>query len=98
VADNHWHFLSKARKLHDLEKVMAKEEFLRLKSLLSANIKRLRNDQGIAQERLGLEAGVDRTLISKIEREIANPSLEVLTKIAVCLGVNVKDLFKEAKK
>lgn len=77
---------------------MAKEEFLRLKRLLSANIKKLRKEQGFAQERLGLEAGVDRTLISKIEREIANPSLEVLTKIAVCLGVNVKDLFKEAKK
>lgn len=46
---------------------MAIEEFLRLKHLLSINIKRLRKDQGIAQERLGLEAGVDRTLISKIE-------------------------------
>jgi DNA-binding XRE family transcriptional regulator len=98
VADNRWHLLSKTRKLNDLEKVMAKEEFLRLKRLLSANIKKLRKEQGIAQERLGLEAGVDRTLTSKIEREIANPSLEVLTKIAVCLGVNVKDLFKEAKK
>lgn len=73
---------------------MVKEEFLRLRHLLSVNIKRLRKEQGIAQERLGLEAGVDRTLISKIEREIANPSLEVLTKIAVCLGVQVKDLFK----
>lgn len=77
---------------------MAKEEFLRLKRLLSANVKKLRKEQGIAQERLGLDAGVDRTLISKIEREIANPSLEVLTKIAVCLGVNVKDLFKDTKK
>jgi DNA-binding XRE family transcriptional regulator len=73
---------------------MVKEEFLRLRHLLSVNIKRLRKEQGIAQERLGLEVGVDRTLISKIEREIANPSLEVLTKIAVCLGVQVKDLFK----
>jgi DNA-binding XRE family transcriptional regulator len=73
---------------------MVKEEFLRLRHLLSVNIKKLRKEQGIAQERLGLEAGVDRTLISKIEREIANPSLEVLTKIAVCLGVQVKDLFK----
>jgi DNA-binding XRE family transcriptional regulator len=73
---------------------MVKEELLRLRHLLSVNIKRLRKEQGIAQERLGLEAGVDRTLISKIEREIANPSLEVLTKIAVCLGVQVKDLFK----
>ena len=73
---------------------MVKEEFLRLMHLLSVNIKRLRKEQGISQEHLGLEAGIDRTLISKIEREIANPSLEVLTKIAVCLGVQVKDLFK----
>lgn len=66
-----------------------------LKGQLSKNIKKLRKSKGIAQERLGLEAGVDRTVISKIEREIANPSLEILTKIAVYLDVKVVDLLKK---
>ncbi|NDF99410.1 MAG: XRE family transcriptional regulator, partial [Chitinophagia bacterium] len=43
---------------------------------------------------LALEAGVDRTLVSKIERTIANPTLEVLTKLAFVLGVPVTRLLK----
>ncbi len=77
---------------------MAKEEFERLKHCLAINIKKLRKVKGIAQERLGLEAGVDRTLISKIEREIANPSLDILTRIATFLNVKVVDLFKPIEK
>ena len=73
---------------------MWEKDLLALKKRLSANIKTIRKTKGIAQERLGLEAGVDRTLISKIEREIANPSLEILTKIACYLEVGVIDLLK----
>ena len=73
---------------------MWEKDLLALKKRLSANIKAIRKTKGIAQERLGLEAGVDRTLISKIEREIANPSLEILTKIACYLEVGVADLLK----
>lgn len=63
---------------------------------LSANIKRLRQERGIAQERLGLDAGVDRTVVSKIERQIANPSLDVLVRLAVTLGVDVQELLNPA--
>jgi len=73
---------------------MWEKDLLALKKRLSVNIKAIRKSKGIAQERLGLDAGVDRTLISKIEREIANPSLEVLTKIACHLEVSVADLLK----
>jgi DNA-binding XRE family transcriptional regulator len=97
VEYHQWLLLSKARKLYDLEKVMAQEEFEKLKHLLAVNIRQLRKEKGIAQERLGLEAGVDRTVISKIEREIANPSLAILTRIATFLSVNVIDLFKPPK-
>jgi transcriptional regulator with XRE-family HTH domain len=68
---------------------MWQRDFLELRSVLSKNIISLRRDKGLAQEKLGLEAGVDRTLVSKIEREIANPSLEILSKIAACLQVSV---------
>ena len=77
---------------------MWEKDLLALKKRLSVNIKAIRKSKGIAQERLGLDAGVDRTLISKIEREIANPSLEVLTKIACHLEVGVVDLLKAPKK
>jgi transcriptional regulator with XRE-family HTH domain len=60
---------------------------------LSSNIIKLRKAKGLAQERLGLDAGVDRTVVSKIERKIANPSLDVLVRLAKTLDVKVGDLF-----
>lgn len=76
---------------------MREQDFLALKATLSENIKNLRRERGIAQERLGLESGVDRTLVSKIERQIANPSLEILSKIAAQLDVSVVTLLTRKK-
>jgi transcriptional regulator with XRE-family HTH domain len=74
-------------------KIMWEHDFTELKAILSQNIKSLRRERGLAQERLGLESGVDRTLVSKIERQIANPSLEILSKIAAHLQVSVLELL-----
>jgi transcriptional regulator with XRE-family HTH domain len=49
--------------------------------------------RGIAQERLALDAGVDRTVVSKIERAVTNPSIEILLKLANQLDVDLNDLF-----
>ncbi len=57
------------------------------------NIRELRAIRGLAQEKLGFEAEVDRTLVSKIEREIANPTLEVLAKLCACLEIPLGRLF-----
>jgi len=65
------------------------------KACLSRNIKRLRGANNLAQERLALEAGVDRTVVSKIERMVSNPSLEVLVKLAIILKVSVAELLVE---
>lgn len=64
-------------------------------AFLSENIKRIRNELGIPQERLALEAGIDRTLISKIERGLANPTLGVLIKISTRLNVSICELLCE---
>ena len=53
--------------------------------------------KGIAQERLGLKSGVDRTLVSKIGRQIANPSLEILSEIAAYLEVSDIELLTKKK-
>ena len=65
-----------------------------LRAALAQNLKRLRNDRGLSQERLALESNVDRTYVSKIERGIGNPSLEVLVRLAGRLEVKVLDLFQ----
>jgi DNA-binding XRE family transcriptional regulator len=74
---------------------MWEAELERVRHSLSINIKALRKDRGLAQERLALEAGVDRTVVSKIEREVSNPSLEILVKLAIVLQVPVTKLLSE---
>ncbi len=73
---------------------MWESEFQELRLALSENVRLLRGRRGLSQEQLALEAGVDRTLVSKIERTIANPTLEVLAKLAVVLDVPVVRLLK----
>lgn len=73
------------------------EDAQELRAALSSNIRALRKAQGLAQERLGLEAGVDRTFVSKLERGIGNPTLDILVKIANRLGVRVVDLLEVDK-
>lgn len=64
-----------------------------VRSDLARNVKALRQSRGLAQERLALEAGIDRTMLSKIEREVTNPSLETLLKLANHLNVSISDLL-----
>jgi len=64
-----------------------------VKTDIAVNLKNIRKSQNIAQERLALEAGVDRTFVSKIERGIGNPSLDVLLRLANRLGVSLSDLL-----
>jgi transcriptional regulator with XRE-family HTH domain len=73
---------------------MRQSELRELRLALSENIRILRGKRGLSQERLALEAGVDRTLVSKIERTIANPTLDVLAKLALVLDVPVVRLLK----
>jgi DNA-binding XRE family transcriptional regulator len=76
---------------------MAINDFQELQAVLSDNIKQLRAARGLAQERLGLESGVDRTMVSKVERRIANPTLEMLVKLANTLEVTVPDLLTKQR-
>ncbi len=72
---------------------MWETELAEVRQALSDNIKTLRKKRKLAQERLALDAGVDRTVVSKIERQVSNPSLEILVKLAVVLNVPVTRLL-----
>jgi transcriptional regulator with XRE-family HTH domain len=76
---------------------MWQEELKQKKVALAMNIKAIRLKSGLAQEKLALEAGVDRTLVSKIERQIANPTLEILVKLAFTLKVPIITLLSDPK-
>lgn len=50
-------------------------------------------EKPLSQERCAWAAGIDRTMMSKIERGKTNPSLDTLLKLANYLNVSVADLL-----
>lgn len=62
---------------------------------MAHNLRRLRLKQGISQEKLATDAGVDRAFTGLIERGKENPSVDTLDKLAGILGVPLAALFAE---
>lgn len=48
--------------------------------------------RGITQENLAVDANVDRTAISGIERGEYNPTIDLLERLAEALSVDISDL------
>ncbi len=65
------------------------------RSLIAANVRRIRVAHGVSQERLAFDAGVDRSYLGGMERGEANPTVDVLERIAKTLGVPLAELFAE---
>lgn len=70
-----------------------KRDYEQVRQQLAQNIREYRGQLGLSQEQLALNAEVDRTYVSQIERGIGNPSLLVLCKLADVIGVDVNDLL-----
>jgi transcriptional regulator with XRE-family HTH domain len=65
------------------------------RTLLAWNLRSLRTDRGLSQERLAADAGVDRAWVSELERGQGNTSIDLLDRIAAALEVPIGDLFRE---
>ncbi|WP_183627167.1 helix-turn-helix domain-containing protein [Novosphingobium sediminicola] len=65
------------------------------RKLIAINVRRIRVALGVSQERLAFDAGVDRSYLGGMERGEANPTVDVLDKIASTLGVPLAELFAE---
>ena len=62
---------------------------------VSENIRRIRQEKDISQDRLSKDADLSLNTIVKIENdESPNPTVDTLEKIAKALGVTVTELFK----
>jgi transcriptional regulator with XRE-family HTH domain len=62
-------------------------------ALVARNIRRLRVDRGLSQEALAVDAGIDRTYVSRLERGLENPSVAVLEKLAGALRSTIPEFF-----
>ena len=63
------------------------------RDLVAWNVRRLRVLRGISSEVLAAQADVDRAYVSRIERAVANPTIDILERIARALGVEMAKLF-----
>ena len=64
------------------------------RTLLAANVQRLRAGMGLSQEKLAELAGFHRTYVSQVERRLANVTTDNLQKLADVLSVTVAKLFE----
>ena len=62
-------------------------------AIVGTNVRRLRQERGLTQERLALEAGIDLTYLGGIERGRRNPSVAVLGRLAETLNSHPRDFF-----
>jgi transcriptional regulator with XRE-family HTH domain len=69
------------------------QDYEQLRKRLAINIKAARKAAKMSQEALALNADVDRTYVSQLERGIANPSLLILVRLADILHVDILDLL-----
>ena len=62
---------------------------------VSDNIRKLRQQKGISQDRLSKDADIALNTVVKIETGgNPNPTVDTLEKIAKALGVSMAELFK----
>ena len=64
-----------------------------IRQRLGRNVRRLREGKALSQEAFADEAGIHRTYVSDIERGVRNPTITVVERLAVALGVSAGELL-----
>jgi transcriptional regulator with XRE-family HTH domain len=58
------------------------------------NVRRLRVRQGLSQEALAADSGVDRSYVGRLERGLENPTVGILERLARVLDADLVELFR----
>jgi transcriptional regulator with XRE-family HTH domain len=66
---------------------------MNIKEQFGKKLRALRMAKNMSQEKLALEAGLDRTYIPSIEQGKRNVSIEVIAKLAKALDIPMTDFF-----
>lgn len=66
-----------------------------ISKIIANNIKKIREERHLSQEKLAFECGLHRTYIGMIERCEKNVTVVSLLRIASALNVDITDLIHE---
>ncbi len=69
---------------------------MKTQALVARNLRKLRVRRGLSQENLAVDAAIDRTYVSRLERGLENPTVAVLERLAKALDARIVDLFAAA--
>jgi transcriptional regulator with XRE-family HTH domain len=72
---------------------MVRHPVMRLRERVAWNLRAARTARKITQEDLAVDADVDRTTISGLERGNFNASLDLMERLAAALDIDVGELF-----
>ncbi|HYG35297.1 MAG TPA: helix-turn-helix transcriptional regulator [Clostridia bacterium] len=67
-------------------------------SELAKLLKELRIQRGLSMTKLAAKAGLSRPMISFVEQELRNPTIDTLLRIASVLEVDLADIIRQASK
>lgn len=67
------------------------------RALVARNIRKLRVRKDLSQEALAVDAKIDRTYVSRLERGLENPTVAVLEKLAAALGAEIAQFFEKPR-
>ena len=65
-----------------------------LRQLFATNLRRIRHQRKLCQERLAHDAEVDRAYVSRVERAVTYVGLEIIEKLATILEVDPAEFFR----
>lgn len=65
-----------------------------LRQIFATNLRRIRTERELTQEKLADLAGIDRTYVSAIERQVYSVSLDTIEKLAQVLEVKPAELVE----
>jgi transcriptional regulator with XRE-family HTH domain len=66
---------------------------MKAQALVARNIRKIRVAQQLSQENLAVDAQIDRTYVSRLERGLENPTVAVLERLAGALDADIVDFF-----
>lgn len=66
---------------------------MKAQALVARNIRKIRVAQQLSQENLAVDAQIDRTYVSRLERGLENPTVAVLERLSDALDADIADFF-----
>ncbi|MBW8298311.1 helix-turn-helix domain-containing protein [Ciceribacter selenitireducens] len=67
---------------------------MKLTAIFARNLRLCRQQCGLSQERLAVFAGLDRSYIGKLERELSSPTLDAVEALSSAMQIDFEVLIR----